>query len=167
MAGCRYPLHHSHSPYSAGKKEKIRLKHSRIKIRTGRLIANNCHRKNTSDWGKFHLLTINNCIGQCEIKNNTRNPLSPQLLCWLSFTLSLLTLPPLFRWCSEVGNRSCGQSFTAALCHSFLHILSPCCSMGSLPHKLLQQGSFPSFRNRLLQCGFPTGHRSYQESALA
>ena len=47
-----------------------------------------------------------------------------------------------------MGNGRCGQFVTHCLCHSFLLMLFPCSSVGSLPqgivlHKLLQSESFP------------------------
>lgn len=73
------------------------------------------------------------------------------------------------------GKRSSGQFITFHLCHSFLLMLFPWSSMGPLPQMQFFKncsslGPFhrvQSFRNRLLQCGFPMHHSSCQEPALA
>lgn len=133
---------------------------------------------------EFNLLPINcNTIGQWGIRTKLKKKPFPPLLTSL---LAFLHPPP--EWCRKMWNGGCSQFITLCLCQSFLIMLFPFSSVGSLPwdtifhnflqhgsfprapvlHELLQYGSFPhgaKFRNRLLQSGFPmesqvltTGH---------
>lgn len=88
----------------------------------------------------------------------------------------LSPLPPPPEQLSGMGNRSCSQFIAFCLHYSFLCTLFLCSGMGSLPqdtvlHELqrcwLFSKSCPSmgqsFRNRLFQCGSPTGSQILPE----
>lgn len=78
---------------------------------------------------------------------------------------------------TEIGNMVYGQFITLCFDHSFLSTLLPCSRVGSFPrervlHELspcdpfTQAADLPALhwsRNRLLQCGYPQGHRSCQK----
>lgn len=105
---------------------------------------------------------------------------------FLALQLSLCS-----KWDSGIRSGSCGQSIvTFHLCFSFLLLLISSCNMGSFPqdtalpkllqcgfflwteavHKVLQHGFFAQstgLKNRLLQCGFSTGHSSCQQTGFS
>ena len=59
---------------------------------------------------------------------------------------------PLPKWCSKLGNGSCGHSITLCCCRSFSVTLCPCSNVGSLPRDTVPP--------ELILCGLPTGSSS-------
>lgn len=111
------------------------------------------------------------------MKTKSLKDLSPTPPFFLDSISLLNSLPPVQRDCSQL---------TVCFCFSFLLTFFPCCSVESLPQRQSSTNFYLSpshmrqffmncsnvgsldgmqpFRNRLLQCRSPTGHKSFHQT---